>query len=141
MIDGKDADTLMTALGGLTSLVLGAALWIRRMKPTFAKDDLAAKAAEADMGVIERLEKECKRLSEQNDRLSQSMNQFQMQIIQFQTENQKLSFENNALKEENLSLREEIIELKKEVSDLTKMVMELQGHKPDCHNCPHKKSP
>jgi chromosome segregation ATPase len=139
MIQGADADTVVAALGTLTSVVIGAAFWLRKLKPTFAKDDLATKVAEADMGVIERLEKECKRLSGQNDKLADSLNRFQMEVLKLQTENNKLSMENNALKEENLSLREEIMDLRKEVSELTKMVMEMQRMSPACFGCEHKR--
>ncbi len=134
-------DTITTLIGGLVSAIIAGALALRKMKPVFAKDDLAAKAAEADIGVIERLERECNRMSAQNDTLANSLNQFQLQLVTFHTENQKLAMENNALKEENLSLREEIIELKREISDLTKMVMELERRKPDepttvfCEKC------
>ena len=127
-----------TALGTLTTAVIGAALWLRKLKPVFAKDELAAKAAEADIGVIERLERECQRMSEQNTKLADNLNRFQLQIITFQTENQKLSLENNSLKEENLSLREEIMDLRKEVAELTQMVMKVQTMSPECLRCPHK---
>lgn len=122
----ENNDTILAAIGTLTSAVVGGALWLRRMKPTFAKDDLATKAAEADIGVIDRLERECKRLAEQNDRLAISLNDFQMQILKLHTENNKLSMENNTLRGENLSLREEIVELRSEVAALTRTVMQMR---------------
>ena len=140
-MDGANIDTLAAALGTLTSALIGAAFWLRKMKPTFAKDDLAAKAAEADMGVIERLEKQCDRLAEQNGTLATSLNQFQLQIITLQTENNKLSMENAALRDENLSLREEIMDLRKEVAELTKTVMDMQKMSPACFTCQHKRLP
>lgn len=140
-MDAANMDALSAALGTITTAVIGAAFWLRKMKPTFAKDDLAAKAAEADMGVIERLEKQCDRLAKQNDTLADSLNQFQLQIITLQTENNKLSMENAALREENLSLREEIMDLRKEVTELTKTVMDMQKMPLACFTCQHKRLP
>lgn len=122
----ENTDAIMAALGAITSSVVGLAFWLRRMKPTFAKDDLATKVAEADIGVIDRLERECKRLSEQNDRLANTLNDFQLQVLRLHTENNKLSMENNTLREENLSLREEIMELRTEVAELTRTVMQMR---------------
>lgn len=138
MSDPVTTETLLTALGGIGSAVVGLALYMRKLQASFAQDALATKAATADVGVIERLERECKRLSEQNEKLAENLNKFQLQIMTFQTENQKLSFENNSLKEENLSLREEIMELRGEVSELSKTMMEIQARPPACMVCKHR---
>ena len=131
----QNVDTLLTAIGSVVTTLLGAAFWIRKQKPAFAKDDLAAKQAEADIGIIGRLEKQNDRLSEQVDKLGAQVNQFQFEVIKLQGENNKLSVENNALREENLSLREEIMELRGEIKELTSMVMQLQQAPALCTSC------
>ena len=125
------------ALGGAISVILGAALYMKRMKPTFALDEKVVATVAADNGIIDRLERESKRLSEQNDKLANSLNAFQIQLLTFQTENQKLSFENTALKEENFSLREEIVELRSEVNALGKELLRIQQNIPNCYTCPN----
>lgn len=132
----QNVDTLMTAVGSLVTGLVGAAFWIRKAKPGFAKDDLTTKQAEADLGVIERLERECKRLSDQNEKLANLVNEFQLQILRLQTENNRMSLENSALKQENVALREEIIELKNDIAELTKLVSEMQQSRPACATCP-----
>lgn len=114
------------AVGTIAGILIAGAVWLRKLKPAFATDDRLAAAANADTGIIERLEKECQRLSAQNVKLAKLVSGFQMQLLTFQTENQKLSFENNALREENLSLREEIMELRKEVQELSKTLLHMQ---------------
>ena len=88
-------DSLVGGIGALVAVVVSAALWLRKLKPTFARDDLTAKAAEADMAVIDRMSKEADRMAKQNDMLAQSLNQFQLQLLTLQTENNKLSLKNN----------------------------------------------
>lgn len=132
------------AVGTIAGILITGAIWLRKLKPSFAVDDKLVAAANADTGIIERLEKECERLADQNTKLANLLNDFQtkngelirdfqMQLLKFQTENQKLAFENNALREENLSLREEIVELRSEssklrneITELTTMVVEMQ---------------
>ena len=138
-VSGSD---IGTAIGGAVTTIVGFALWIKKQKPEFAKAEASANVIEAtgkaDLSIIERLEKECKRLSDQNDVLAKSVNAFQLQLVTFQTENQKLSFENNALREENLSLREEIMELRKEVHELGQELMKIQArHNANCIGCVH----
>jgi cell division protein FtsB len=125
------------AVGSIAATLIAGAIYLRKLKPAFAMDDRIAKGANADVGIIDRLEKECARLSDQNTKLANLVNDFQtkngelirdfqFQLLTFQTENQKLSFENNALREENLSLREEIAELRKEVQALGASLLEMQ---------------
>ena len=129
----------LEAIGGVAGAILAGGLWLRKLKPQFAADDKIAAIANADMGIIERMEKEGKRLSDQNDKMANSLNQFQLQLLTFQTENNKLSMENNALREENLFLREEITELKGKIQELTATVLDMQRLKPVCMMCEHAK--
>ena len=102
-------------IGSIVTVVMALGWYLRNKKP---QEDKALASIGADIGIIERLERECRRLSEQNDKLANSLNTFQLQILSLQTENAKLHLEGNALREENLSLREEIMELRKEVQEL-----------------------
>ncbi len=129
-MDMLQPDDAKTVVGGLVTVIMAAAYWLRIKKP---QEDKLIAAASADISIIERLERECKRLSEQNEKLANSLNAFQLQILTFQTENQKLAFENNALREENLSLREEIMELRKEVHELSSELMKIRGK--ECPGC------
>lgn len=126
-----------TIIGTALTTVLGGLWWLRKQKPGLAQDNLATKQAEADIGIIGRLESECKRLSIQNDKLANSLNEFQLQLVKFQTENNKLSMENNALREENLSLREEIVELRGEVRELSSALLQMQSKRSNCDGCEH----
>lgn len=128
-------DTLLNSIYGITAAVVSLGLYLRKLKPTFAKDDLITRQAEADMGVISRLEHECQRLHDQNTLLAETLSNFQLELIKFKTENQILSYENSSLREENRLLREEIVQLRRDslslredVSTLTGMVTTLQSH-------------
>ena len=50
----------LEAIGGVAGAILAGGLWLRKLKPQFAADDKIAAIANADMGIIERMEKEGK---------------------------------------------------------------------------------
>lgn len=119
-------ETISAAIGTIAAVLISLALWLRRLKPTFAKDDLATKAAEADVGVIARLERECLRMEQHNNTLSELVAKFQLQVVTLQEENGKLAIENRVLRDENSSLRQEIGELRQEIAELTRAVAEIR---------------
>lgn len=121
-------DNIGGALGGAISVIVGAALYMKRMKPTFALDDKVVAAAAADNGIVDRLEKESKRLAEQNDVLAGSVNRLQLETIKLSTENSKLHMEILGLREENAELRRENKEMRKERDELME---EMAGLKND----------
>ena len=99
------------AVGAFVGLVVVAALWIRKLKPSWAVDDKLAAAANADVGIIGRLEREAKRLADQNESLAKSVNALQVEVTKLVGENAKLHAEVQSLREENHALRVEIREL------------------------------
>lgn len=98
-------------LSAFSAIVIGAALWLRKIKPDLAVSDKVAAIANADTGIVERLEKECNRMARQNDILADKVNEFQLQLLNLTTENAKLHQEVCAMREENSDLRNEIREL------------------------------
>ena len=61
------------AIGAFVGVAVVAALWIRKLKPSWAVDDKLVAAANADVGIIGRLEREAKRLADQNESLDKSV--------------------------------------------------------------------
>lgn len=118
-----DFEDISKAVFGLAGGVGAMLFWFHKAKPGFAKDDLAVKQAEADIGIIDRLDIECRRLSDQNTKLAESLNDFQMQLLDFHTENRKLASENELLRKENSLLRDEIVLLRNEVRELASRCM------------------
>lgn len=106
------------AIGGVAGVLIAAALWIRKLKPSLAVDDKLAAAANADTGIIERLEREADRLSKQNDILAENLNKLQLELVKLSTENGKLHLEIIGLREENAEMRRENAELNRKIDTL-----------------------
>lgn len=127
-------DNVGGALGGAISVIIGAAVWFKRMKPTFARDDVSIAAANADLTVIDRMTKEIDRLSLQNTSLAESLNRLQLETVKIATENSKLHMEIQALREENGELRNENKEMRKEREELLNEMVELKSDMKEMSN-------
>jgi FtsZ-binding cell division protein ZapB len=114
-------------VGGLTGFVAVAAYFMRKLKPGFANDDVSVAGSKADLGIIDRLTKECDRLSTQNGELADSVNRLQLETIKIATENSKLHIEIQALREENAELRRENKEMRREREELMTEMVELKA--------------
>jgi FtsZ-binding cell division protein ZapB len=114
-------------VGALSAFVGFAAFLMRKIKPGLANDDVSIAGSKADLGIIQRLEKECDRLAAQNTELADSVNRLQLETVKLSTENSKLHLEIIGLREENAELRRENKEMRKEREELMQEMIELKA--------------
>lgn len=107
-------------IGALVTAILSIGWWVRKQKPGIALDDKVVAAAQADVGIIQRLEKEANRLADQNNILAEQLNRLQLELMKLSTENAKLHLEIVGLREENSDLRKELKELTEVLFNMNK---------------------